>query len=405
MLEIFEWKDPDEVLRSRTSSRPRVPGYDITSVEAKASTRQPEVSVMNIPALAISSTDVRERVHDGRPIRYLVPEGVKSYIEKAGCTDDRRSGRWPCWRSRPSPFRWSSSPRATRVAPWSRRPRGPSLTYVMINNELGPLSAVIGTAGGAAPGALVIPGEISVTIPGKGGDDGRGGRPADPAGRDDRRQRARLLGRPLRRDRPAPAVGGDRPRGGIDVAGTTRTGAEVVALLEEPGAGRTETFRQVLDGVSAPIRTGSPKTSSRRTRRWMSSSPYRRSSASVQILSVEEVADGVFTSSPSAVAGSFAAAFGVPEPEIVPVIVLNGSGVPGVGELVAEQIVPGGFRIVVSENASNFDHVETLVVVGSADDVALGDRVRDLLGAGGVSVSVSSGIAPVTIVVGKDFTG
>ncbi len=90
---------------------------------------------------------------------------------------------------------------------------------------------------------------------------------------------------------------------------------------------------------------------------------------------------------------------------MVPVIVLNGSGVPGVGELVAEHIVPGGFRIVVSENASNFDHVETLVVVGSADDVALGDRVRDLLGTGGVSVSVSSGIAPVTIVVGKDFTG
>ena len=40
---------------------------------------------MNIPALAISSTDIRRRVA-GRdcPIRYLVPEGVKSYVEKAG---------------------------------------------------------------------------------------------------------------------------------------------------------------------------------------------------------------------------------------------------------------------------------------------------------------------------------
>jgi nicotinate-nucleotide adenylyltransferase len=40
--------------------------------------------VMNIPALAISSTDVRCRVAEGRPIRYLVPDGVKSYVEKSG---------------------------------------------------------------------------------------------------------------------------------------------------------------------------------------------------------------------------------------------------------------------------------------------------------------------------------
>jgi nicotinate-nucleotide adenylyltransferase len=37
-----------------------------------------------VPALAISSTDIRARIAHGRPIRYLVPEGVKSYIEKAG---------------------------------------------------------------------------------------------------------------------------------------------------------------------------------------------------------------------------------------------------------------------------------------------------------------------------------
>jgi len=40
--------------------------------------------VMRIPALAISSTDIRARVHEGRPIRFLVPEGVEAHIRAAG---------------------------------------------------------------------------------------------------------------------------------------------------------------------------------------------------------------------------------------------------------------------------------------------------------------------------------
>jgi hypothetical protein len=84
--------------------------------------------------------------------------------------------------------------------------------------------------------------------------------------------------------------------------------------------------------------------------------------------------------------------------------VLNGNGLPGTGEAVAELIIPGGFRVAVSQNASAFDHAETLIVVGSPHDVALAERVRDLLGVGSVSVSVGW-IAPVTIVDGKDFSG
>jgi nicotinate-nucleotide adenylyltransferase len=40
--------------------------------------------VIEIPALAISSTDIRRRVKEGRPITYLVPQGVKEFIEKNG---------------------------------------------------------------------------------------------------------------------------------------------------------------------------------------------------------------------------------------------------------------------------------------------------------------------------------
>jgi nicotinate-nucleotide adenylyltransferase len=84
MLEILQWKDPGELFELAHFIAATRPGYDIAAFDAHAPTSVPGVTVMNIPALAISSTDIRERIHAGRPIRYLVPEGVKSYIEKAG---------------------------------------------------------------------------------------------------------------------------------------------------------------------------------------------------------------------------------------------------------------------------------------------------------------------------------
>lgn len=84
MLEIFHWKDPEELFALAHFIAATRPGYDLAHFEAEAPTAHPKVTVMNIPALAISSTDIRQRVREGRPIRYLLPEGVKSYIEKEG---------------------------------------------------------------------------------------------------------------------------------------------------------------------------------------------------------------------------------------------------------------------------------------------------------------------------------
>jgi nicotinate-nucleotide adenylyltransferase len=84
MLEIFHWKDPEDILALAHFIAATRPGHDLARFAEDATTRHARVSVMDIPALAISSTDIRARVKDGRPIRYLVPEGVKSYIEKAG---------------------------------------------------------------------------------------------------------------------------------------------------------------------------------------------------------------------------------------------------------------------------------------------------------------------------------
>jgi nicotinate-nucleotide adenylyltransferase len=84
ILEIIHWKQTDEIFELAHFIAATRPGYDLAVFEAEAPTRHESVSVMNIPALAISSTDIRRRVHEGRPIRYLVPEGVKSYVEKTG---------------------------------------------------------------------------------------------------------------------------------------------------------------------------------------------------------------------------------------------------------------------------------------------------------------------------------
>jgi nicotinate-nucleotide adenylyltransferase len=89
MLEIFHWKDPDEVLSMAHFIAATRPGYDIARFEEEAPTSHPKVSVLDVPALAISSTDIRRRIREGEPIRYLVSDGVETYIRKFGLYRDR----------------------------------------------------------------------------------------------------------------------------------------------------------------------------------------------------------------------------------------------------------------------------------------------------------------------------
>lgn len=85
ILQILTWKDPQEVLREARFIAATRPGYDLERLEKELPAgMEDRVLILEIPALAISSTDIRTRVREERPVRYLVPEGVARYIEKTG---------------------------------------------------------------------------------------------------------------------------------------------------------------------------------------------------------------------------------------------------------------------------------------------------------------------------------
>lgn len=84
--DIVSWKDADRIAGLVTFIAATRPGYDLDAARA-AHEVQPtgfRIEYIEVPALAISSTEIRARVSAGRPIRYLTPESVGRYIEKRG---------------------------------------------------------------------------------------------------------------------------------------------------------------------------------------------------------------------------------------------------------------------------------------------------------------------------------
>jgi nicotinate-nucleotide adenylyltransferase len=86
--EIFTWKDAEEILRLSHFIGASRPGFDTTDFLKELKAEYPEfverMHLLEVPALAISSTDIRSRVKKGQSIRYLLPEPVRLYIKEEG---------------------------------------------------------------------------------------------------------------------------------------------------------------------------------------------------------------------------------------------------------------------------------------------------------------------------------
>jgi nicotinate-nucleotide adenylyltransferase len=81
LADIFTWRDVEELFELANFVGCTRPGYEMDA-ETIGSIPAERVTLVEIPALTISSTDCRERKRRGEPVWYLVPDGVVQYIAK-----------------------------------------------------------------------------------------------------------------------------------------------------------------------------------------------------------------------------------------------------------------------------------------------------------------------------------
>ncbi|MBB1255502.1 nicotinate-nucleotide adenylyltransferase [Streptomyces alkaliterrae] len=78
LAQILTWRDAEELFSLAHFIGVTRPGHHLADPGLPAG----GVSLVEVPALAISSTDCRARVAHGDPVWYLVPDGVVRYINK-----------------------------------------------------------------------------------------------------------------------------------------------------------------------------------------------------------------------------------------------------------------------------------------------------------------------------------
>jgi len=78
LAKILSWKEAEEIFAHAHLVGVTRPGFVLSDDHLPPAS----VSLIEVPAMAISSTACRERVAAGHPVWYLVPDGVVQYIAK-----------------------------------------------------------------------------------------------------------------------------------------------------------------------------------------------------------------------------------------------------------------------------------------------------------------------------------
>ena len=88
LAQILSWRDAEKLFGLAHFIGVTRPGYTLDDHHLPDGS----VSLVEVPALAISSTAVRDRVALGEPVWYLVPDGVVQYIQKRNLYAERTIG-------------------------------------------------------------------------------------------------------------------------------------------------------------------------------------------------------------------------------------------------------------------------------------------------------------------------